>query len=193
MKKLILMPLMAWAMILMSFTANVPTTWELDKYHAKLGFSISHLMVSDVEGSFKKFDAKVTSSKEDFSDAIAELTAEVASINTEDEKRDEHLRNADFFDVAKYPTMTFRSTSFKKSGTNKYTVKGNLTLHGVTKPVTLTAIAKTGTNPMSKKTITGFKVTGKINRTDFGIAPSTPAAMLGNEVEIIANAEFAKS
>jgi polyisoprenoid-binding protein YceI len=192
MKKLMVMPILAGAMLLMSFSGGTPTTWELDKMHAKLGFSISHLMVSDVEGSFKKFDAKITASKEDFSDAVAELTADVASINTEDEKRDEHLRNEDFFDVAKYPTMTFRSTSFKKVSGNKYAVKGNLTLHGVTKPVTLTAIAKTGTNPMSKKTITGFKVTGKIDRTAFGIAPSTPTAMLGKEVEIVANAEFVK-
>lgn len=192
MKKLLVMPLLAGAMILMSFSAGVPTTWTLDKYHAKLGFSISHLMVSDVEGSFKKFDAKITATKDDFSDAVAELTAEVASVNTEDEARDEHLRKEDFFDAAKYPTMSFKSTSFKKVSGNKYTVKGNLTLHGVTKPVTLTAIAKSGVNPMSKKTITGFKITGTIDRTAFGIAPSTPSAMLGKDVEIIANAEFEK-
>ena len=181
------------AFCLMSFKTTDATVWELDKMHAKLGFSISHLMVSDVEGSFKKFDATITATNEtDFTDAVAELTAEVASIYTEDDKRDEHLRNPDFFDAEKYPTLSFKSTSFKKTGTGKYAIKGNLTMHGVTKPVTLLAIARTGTNPMNKKTITGFKVTGTIDRTDFGIAPSTPSAMLGKEVTITANAEFIK-
>lgn len=187
-----LLTLAVAAFSLMSFKTTDTVIWELDKMHAKLGFSISHLMVSDVEGSFKKFDAKVTATNEDLTDAVAEMTAEVASVYTEDDKRDEHLRNPDFFDAEKYPTLSFKSTSFKKTGTGKYTVKGNLTLHGITKPVTLQAIARTGTNPMSKKPITGFKVTGTIDRTDFGIAPSTPSAMLGKEVSIVANAEFIK-
>jgi polyisoprenoid-binding protein YceI len=104
------------------------------------------------------------------------------------------LQAPDFFDAAKYPTIVFKSTSFKKSTEpNTYSVTGNLTLHGVTKPVTLTALARTGVNPMSKKTIAGFRVTGTINRKDFGIAEQTPAAMLGEEVSIRANAEFIKN
>lgn len=184
--------LVAGAAMLLSFKALDSTTWSLDKAHAKLGFSITHLMVSDVEGSFKSFDATVTATKEDFSDAVVEMSADVASVNTDNEKRDEHLKSADFFDAAKFPKLTFKSKSFKKEGAG-YKITGDLTLHGVTKPVELTATARTGTNPMSKKTISGFKVTGKIKRTDFGIGASMPAAMLSEEVTLDANAEFAKN
>src|SRR5205085_6744512 len=90
-------------------TVTFAQTWSLDKAHAKLGFTAEHMMISDVEGWFKSFDAKFTSSKEDFTDAVIELTAEANSINTENEKRDGHLRSADFFDVAAFPNITFRS------------------------------------------------------------------------------------
>jgi len=89
-------------------------TWSLDKAHAKLGFNVTHLLLSEVEGSFKTFDAKITASKEDLSDAVFELTADATSINTDVENRDKHLKGPDFFDVEKYPTLTFKSTSFKK-------------------------------------------------------------------------------
>src|SRR5687768_7128433 len=95
-------------------------TWTLDKAHSKLGFGVTHLMVSTVEGSFKTFDAKITSSKEDFSDAVIEATADVNSINTENEQRDKHLRGSDYFDAEKFPTLTFKSTSFKKVEGKKY-------------------------------------------------------------------------
>src|SRR5690348_3466624 len=83
-------------------------TWSLDKAHAKLGFEVTHLMVSSVQGSFKTFDVKVSSSKDEFADAVIELTADANSIYTDNDKRDEHLRSADFFEVAKYPTLTFK-------------------------------------------------------------------------------------
>ena len=192
MKKGTLICATALSALLCSFKTTDATTWSVDKSHAKLGFTITHLMVSDVEGSFKSFDATITSAKDDFSDAVVNMTADMSSVNTENDKRDEHLRGADFFDVAKFPTMTYKSTSFKKVGEGKYIVKGLLTLHGVTKPVELSAASRIGTNPMSKKTIAGFKITGKIKRTDFGISTGTPTSMLSDEVEIAANAEFAK-
>ncbi|GAA4459647.1 YceI family protein [Nemorincola caseinilytica] len=177
----------------MAFRTPAPSSaWSLDKAHSKLGFSISHLTVSDVEGSFKKVDAKITCTGDDFTDAVVELTADVSSINTDNDGRDKHLQNADYFDAEKYPTITFKSKTFKKLKDNTYAVTGNLTMHGVTKPVELRAVARSGTNPMSKKAITGFKITGVINRIDFGIAPSTPNAMLGEEVTLTANTEFSK-
>src|SRR5205823_4802746 len=97
------------AFLLFSFTLSEPSSWTLDKAHAKLRFTITHLMVSDVDGWFKSFDAKVISTKDDFSDATVEMAAEVNSINTDDDKRDAHLKSADFFDVAKYPMLTFKS------------------------------------------------------------------------------------
>jgi polyisoprenoid-binding protein YceI len=168
-------------------------TWSLDKAHAKLGFSVTHLMVSNVEGSFKSFDAKITSSKEDFSDATIELTADVNSVNSENDQRDTHLKSPDFFDAAKYPTLTFKSTSFKKVGDKKYKLLGNLTMHGVTKPVELdVTLNGTAVHPYTKKTIAGFKVSGILKRSDFGISPSSPAAMLSDEITITSNAEFIK-
>ena len=194
MKKLTLVATIAISVILFAFTVVTSTTWTYDKNHAKVGFTVTHMLISDVEGYFKTANVTLTTTKEDFTDAVVEMTAEAASINTDNEKRDGHLQSADFFDAAKFPTLTFKSTSFKKTKTaNTYEVKGNLTMHGVTKPVTLTAVAKTGTHPMNKKTIAGFKVTGKLNRSDFGIGGSTPTAIVSDEVLIDANAEFVKN
>ncbi len=167
--------------------------WTIDKSHSKLNFSVSHLMVSDVDGSFKDFDAKITTSKEDFSDAVVSITADVNSINTGIDKRDTHLKSADFFDATKYPKMTFISKTFKKIDDKNYKVTGDLTMHGITKTVVLNAFARTGTNPMSNKSVVGFKVTGEIKRLDFGIGTGSPKSMIGDEVAIVANLEVEKS
>lgn len=167
--------------------------WTLDKAHSKLGFSITHLSVSEVEGGFKSFDAKITSSKEDFSDGVVELTAEIASITTDNEGRDKHLQSPDYFDAAKFTTLSFKSKSITKVDGKKYKVEGDLTMHGVTKPVVL-EVVHNGTieHPRSKKMVAGFKISGIIKRTDFGISTGTPAAMLGDEITIRANTEFIK-
>jgi polyisoprenoid-binding protein YceI len=193
MKKNATIMIFAVMALLFSFKSTEKTTWLMDKDHAKLGFTITHLMVSDVEGWFKTFSAQVTSSNEDFSDAVAEMTADVSSINTESEMRDKHLKSPDYFDAVKYPAITFKSTTFKKVNDNNYKVTGDLTIHGVTKTVALDAICRMGTNPMNKKAIAGFKITGIIKRSDFGIGTSVPNAMLGDEVSIVANAEFIKN
>ncbi|HNW56467.1 MAG TPA: YceI family protein [Bacteroidales bacterium] len=193
MKKLITIAIIAIVALSFSFTIMEPATWSLDKNHARLGFSVTHMMVSDVEGWFKIFDAKVTSSNDDFSDAVAEMTAEVNSINTDNEQRDKHLKSPDFFDAAKYPVITFKSKSFKKTGDMNYKVTGDLTMHGITKTVELVAICRTATNPSSKQTIAGFKIAGKIKRSDFGIGTSMASGIVSDEVVIVANAEFLKN
>ncbi|MHA4807113.1 YceI family protein [Flavitalea flava] len=181
------------AAFLLLATAGFSQGWTADKNHSQLNFSIGHMGISEIAGSFTSFDAKITSSKDDLSDAVVELTADVNSINTQNEKRNEHLKSPDFFDAAKYGTLTFKSTSFKKLSGKNYQVTGDLTLHGVTKPVVLNAVFNgTVVNPMSKKTVGGFKVTGTIKRTDFGIATGFPATMLSDEVALNANAEFIK-
>jgi polyisoprenoid-binding protein YceI len=192
MKKITLILVAALSVSLFSFNTSEKATWTLDKNHAKLGFSITHLMVSDVEGLFKSFDAKITSSASDFSDAVVEMTADVNSISTENEMRDKDLKGPNYFDAAKYPTLTFKSKTFKKVKDNTYKVTGDLTMHGVTKPVELDVLCRLGTNPQSKKTIAGFKITGKLNRKDFGIGSGAPEAMVSNEVALVANAEFVK-
>lgn len=188
MKKLSL--LLAASLIALSSFKPAPTVWTFDAAHSKLRFSITHLMVSDVEGSFKIKEAVITAPNADFTDASVSMTADAASVNTENDKRDEHLRKADFFDTDKYPALSFKSTSFKKADANKYKVTGNLTMHGVTKPVALDVIAMSGQNPMNNKPIAGFRITGTVKRTDFGIAPSTPSSILSDEVQMTANIEF---
>lgn len=179
---------------LFAFKAVAPSTWTADPAHSKLGFVITHLLITDVEGSFKNFESTITSSKPDFSDAVIELTADVNSVNTDNDKRDEHLRSADFFDAAKFPKLTFKSTSLKKLAGNKYKVNGNLTFHGVTKPITLDAVLRgVTTNPMSKKPTAGFKVSGTIKRSDFGFGAKFGNAMLSDEVTLNANTEFVQN
>lgn len=192
MKKVTVITLLTVFSVCLSLTVAAQSSWSLDKNHAKLGFTISHLMVSEIEGSFKNFDAKITAPKEDFTDAVVDMTAESTSINTDNEKRDNHLRTADFFDVATFPLVTFKSTSFKKAGPKTYKVNGNLTMHGVTKPVSLDVTCNIGSDPMSKKPLAGFKISGTLRRSDFGIGTKFPSAMLGEEVTINAHGEFKK-
>lgn len=176
---------------LFAFTA--PATWNVDNAHAKLGFTVTHLGISDVSGLFKNFDVKINTSKEDFSDAQFSLSADVASIDTEVEMRDNHLKSADFFDAAQHPKLTFASTAIKPAGKNQYKLTGNLTLHGVSKPVTLDLLYRgTVENPMSKKPTSGFQVTGLIKRSDFGIGEKFPAPMISDEVRIKADGEFTR-
>jgi polyisoprenoid-binding protein YceI len=176
---------------LMLSAVTYAQTWTMDKAHARLGFTITHLMVNDVDGMFKTFDASIVSSKPDFSDANFSLNANTSSVFTDNEKRDAHLRSADFFDVEKYPAMTFQSTSVTSAGPNKLKIKGNLSMHGITKVVVLDVSFKgPATHPMTKKPVAGFKVTGVIRRSDFKIGDSMPAAILGDDVVITANGEF---
>lgn len=180
---------------LVALASNAQTGWSLDKSHTKVGFAVSHLMLSETEGSFKKYDATIDSKTEtDFSDAKVKLTIDASTINTDDENRDNHLKGADFFDVAKFPTITFESSSFKKVKGNEYKVTGILTMHGVTKPVVLTVIYKgNGVHPYNKKTVSGFKFSSTIKRTDFGIATTTPSSVVGDEVTISGSMEFFKN
>ncbi len=168
-------------------------SWSIDKGHSRIGFGITHLMINEINGNFKSFEGKITSSKEDFNDATIEFSADMNSINTDVEARDKHLKSPDFFDAATNPTVTFKSVSFKKEKGNEYKLTGNLTMHGVTKSVTLKAVlVGKATNPMSKKEMAGFRITGTINRGDFSIGASMPAAMLSEVVNITANTEFSK-
>jgi polyisoprenoid-binding protein YceI len=164
--------------------------WTVDKSHSKLGFTVTHLMISEVDGNFKKFDATITSSKDDFSDAIFELTADISSVDTDNEMRDGHLKKPDMFDAEKFPTLTFKSTSIKKIEGKKYQLAGNLTIKGVTKPVTLDlTLNGVGKNQRTQKPIAGFKLTGSIKRTDFGIG-AMPSSVVSEEIEIRAVGEF---
>jgi polyisoprenoid-binding protein YceI len=175
---------------MLGVSAFAQTKWIVNKAHAKVSFTVTHLAVSEVDGNFKKFDATLTSSKPDFSDAVFEVTVDVGSINTDNDMRDNDLKSDHYFDAAKYPNMTFVSKSIVKTGDKTYKLTGDLTMHGVTKTVSLDLVVTgTGKNMQNQKPIAGFKVTGTINRKDFGVG-NAPAAMVGNEVQIRAVGEF---
>jgi polyisoprenoid-binding protein YceI len=189
MKKIIV----STAALLFISAATFAQTWSIDKAHSQVFFGITHFGINTITGTFGTVDATLTASKDDFSDAAIQFTADVNSINTGNEQRNTHLKSPDFFNAAQYGTLTFKSTSFKKVDDKNFQVTGDLTFHGVTKTVTLNAIYNgTIVNPMSKKTVAGFKVTGTIKRTDFGIGTTFPAAMLSDEVALDANTEFVK-
>ena len=191
MKKLLLIA--ATFVTFTAFTA-IEDTWTNDDPHSQLGFTVTHLGISDVSGTFNDFDVTVKSLKPDFSDASFELTAKTASIDTRVEARNNHLKSADFFDVAKYKTLSFKSTGLSRIDNNKYKLAGNLTLHGVTKPVIMDLIYKgTVENPMSKKPTSGFQITGTIKRSDFKIGENFPAAVISDEVHIKADGEFVRN
>ncbi|MCC8423828.1 YceI family protein [Mucilaginibacter sp. UR6-11] len=191
MKKIVFL----FAAALLSVTAvSAQTTWKVDKAHAQLKFTITHLAVSDVEGVFKDFDVSIVTNKPDFSDAKFNLVVQTASVNTLVEKRDEDLRSANFFDVDKFATMTFTSTGITKTTPNHYQLKGNLTLHGITKPVVMNLWYRgTITNPMSNAADAGFQLTGVIKRSDFNFGSKYSAPILSDEVQITANGEFGKA
>ena len=157
------------AVILTAGTLSAQTNkWTVDAVHSNIKFTVTHMVVSEVEGSFKKFDGTVESSKADFSDAVVNFTVDVNSVNTESEMRDGHLKGDDFFNAAKYPTMTFKSTSVKMLGGNKYQLTGNLTIRDVTKPVTFdVTYGGTIKTPMGVKA--GFKAKTTINRFDYNL------------------------
>ena len=176
---------------LLSTPIFAQTTWKADPMHSKLTFSTTHLGISDVAGLFKNFDVTATANQENFSDAVFTLSADMGSVNTEVEMRDNHLKSADFFEVERYPKMTFRSTAIEKNGKDKYKLTGNLTIRDITKPVTMDLWYRgTIENPQSKATTAGFQLTGNIKRSDFNVGPKFPALMISDEVRIKADGEF---
>jgi len=184
--------------LIMILTTIVPaavigqTTYTLDKNHTRIGFSTTHLKISEVDGRFKSFEAVVKSSKEDFTDAIIEVTVDVKSIDTDIEMRDNDLKSENWFNVEKYPKIIFKSTSFKKLDGKNYNLSGDITIRGITKPIILNVVYNgKQENPLSKKTSVGFTVTGKLNRSDFELGKNSPADVtVADEIKILCNAEF---
>lgn len=168
-----------------------PVAYELDASHSSVGFQVRHL-VSKVNGTFGKFSGKIVFDAKNPKASSAEGVIEIASVNTHSEKRDGHLQGDDFFKADKNPQMTFKSTAWKPMGkSGKHEVTGNLTIAGVTKPVTLEVeYAGETLNPMSKQTVAGFSARGVIKRTDWGM--SYGAGLIGEDVTITIEAEAVK-
>jgi polyisoprenoid-binding protein YceI len=174
-------------------SAVAQTNWAVDKSHSKLGFAVTHMAVSEVEGNFKDFEGAVVSKAEDFSGAEITFTAKAASIDTDNERRDGHLKSPDFFEAEKFPDISFKGTLSKAGG--KYKLKGDLTLKGVTKPVEFD-VTYGGSINTGKGVKAGFKLNGNINRQDFGLTWNNKLAtgemVVSDKVEVIAKIELDK-
>ena len=160
------------------------STWIADPAHSSINFTIKHMGISFVPGRFDKFSGTMTSSTSDFSDVSINFTVDVNSINTGVEARDKHLRTADFFEVEKYPTMKFTSTSTKKLSDEKYELKGNLTIKDVTKPVTFDVQFGGVAQDQKGNAKLGFTATSTINRLDYNISYGPQGDVVAKDVDI---------
>jgi polyisoprenoid-binding protein YceI len=172
-----------------------PTEWKLDPAHSAAHFSVRHLMISNVRGEFTKIAGSAVLNPADLSKSSVEVTIEAGSLSTREPQRDEHLRSADFFDVAHYPELKFRSQQIEKLGDEHYRVTGDLTIRGVTKEVALDVEGPTPSvkDPWGNVRV-GVTGTAKINRKDFGLVwnalTETGGVMVGDEVKINLEAEL---
>lgn len=169
-------------------------TWELDKSHTNIEFNVTHLVISEVNGNFREFDGWVRSNSDDFEGAEIEFTAQVGSIHTDNEQRDNHLKSDDFFNVETYPALKFSGILVKENG--KYQLKGEMTIRDITNPVVFD-VKYNGkiTDPWGNEKA-GFKIMGNINRFDYGLKWNTMmeagGAVVGENVDIICNVELQK-
>jgi polyisoprenoid-binding protein YceI len=183
-------------LVLLTQTAiAAPVEWAFDASHSRIGFSVAHLVISEVSGQFKQATGKFLIDDADLTKSKVDLTIQATSIDTGDEKRDEHLRKPDFFDVAKFPTLQFKSTKIVKSGAS-YKLSGDLTIKGVTKPVTLDATLSNSVKSPWGKEVRGAKLSGKIKRADFGLtynaALEAGGVVIGEEVMLDIQVELNK-
>jgi len=187
----------AMVLVLM-ITGNIQaqTSWSTDNTHSNVKFSVTHLVISEVEGYFKSFTGTMTATKSDFTDAKIEFTVDISSISTDNEQRDNHLKSDDFFNAEKFPKMTFKSLSMKKLNGNKYELSGNLTIRDITRKVvfqvTYGGIAKDPWGNIKA----GFRASTTINRLEYGLKwnslTEAGGAVVGKDVHISINAEFKK-
>lgn len=172
------------------------TTWTLDPTHSEIQFKVKHMMISTVSGAFEQFDASIETEGDDFTKAKVTFKADVNTVSTKNDQRDGHLKGEDFFDAAQYPELTFESTGLEPAGDGQYTLNGNLTIKGISKPVSLD-VEHTGVikDPYGNYRA-GFEIMGRINRKDFGLTwhqlTEAGGLIVSDEVRIFANAEFVK-
>jgi polyisoprenoid-binding protein YceI len=192
MKKIIIT---IFALFIATTLSSAQSGWKLDKVHSSITFTVRHMVISDVVGSFKDFTVALKSEKNDFSDAEVQSTITVASISTDNAMRDNHLKSDDFFHAEKFPEITFKSTSFEKLGDTKYKITGELTIRDVTKVVTFDAVLN-GTLKTDRGMLSAWKATTTINRFDYNLKWSktleTGGLIVGQDVLITMNLEFNK-
>lgn len=192
MKKIYSLAVMAVALLL-SFGVSAQTKWKVDRGHSNVKFSVQHMVVSELEGSFRMFDGTMEHNKADFSDAKINFTVDVASVNTDNDRRDGHLKSDDFFNADQFPKMTFVSTSVKPLGGNKFKIAGNLTIRDVTKPVVFD-VTHGGVLKTQNGSKAGFKARTTIDRFVYNLKWSRTVEAgglaVGKDVEIVVNVEM---
>jgi polyisoprenoid-binding protein YceI len=188
----------AAALLLLAAGSASAAEWQIDGSHSTVGFSVKHMMVSNVKGNFEKVSGTVSIDDANIAASKVEVAIDAASINTRTEKRDQHLRSPDFFDAARYPQLTFKSTRVERAGRGKYKVTGDLTIRGTTRPVVLlvSSLSPATKSPFGT-VVRGVSATGKINRKDFGLtwnkALETGGVVVGEDVELQIDAELVQN
>lgn len=179
---------------LFSVATFAQTKWNVDKMHSFVNFSVKHLGISFVDGRFDKYEGTFVGTPEDLTKGVFNFTVDMNSVNTSVEMRDNHLKTNDFFNVEKFPTMTFESKSIKKTGKDKYKLEGNLTIRNITKPVTfdLTYGGLLQDDGQGNQKL-GFQATTTVNRFDFDVAYDPSGQAIAKDVKIAVNIEFAKA
>lgn len=180
----------------METAAIAKTTWSVDPAHSEIGFKVKHMMITNVSGSFGKFDVSVETVDDDFTTANINFTADVSSISTASIDRDNHLKSADFFDAENFPQLKFVSTKMEKKDDENFVLHGDLTIRDVTKPVKLNVeLGGIGKDPWGNEKA-GFTISGKINRTDFKLnwnaALETGGVLVSEEVKLQAEVQLIK-
>ncbi len=189
MKLVTLVPL---ALVALSAPAFSAEPYAFDAAHTSISYSIDHMSLSEMHGVFRKFDGKLLLDTTDLGKSSVSVKIDAASIDTGVDKLDAHLRTPDFFDVDKYPEISFTSTAVEATGANSFKLTGDLTLHGVTKSITLDASMRTiASHPFRKVPAAGFRATGTLNRSDFGI--TTYPGAVGETVKIRIDTETMQS
>ena len=172
------------------------TNWNLDKSHSSVGFSVTHMVITDVEGHFTNYEGTISMNGDDITSAMIDFTVDVNSINTENEDRDKHLRSDDFFNAEDFPQMSFKSKEMKKVGEKNYKLIGDLTIRDVTKEVEFDVKFNGMVNDPWGNTRAGFKATGEINRFDYGLKWNnlleTGGLVVGEDVEMVINVQLIK-
>jgi len=172
------------------------TKWVLDPMHSEVQFKVKHLVISTVSGFFKSFEGELDTANDDFTDANISFSLDIDSIDTNQSQRDEHLKSAEFFNAAEYPKISFKSTSFIKVDDGDYKLAGDLTIKGITKPVTLDVEFGGAAADFYGNTKAGFEITGKINRKEFGLTwdgiTEAGSVVLGEDIKLLINVQFAK-
>lgn len=183
-------------LLIAGFAFSQTTNWKIDNSHSNVTFEVDHMVISSVTGKFQEFEGDIKADKADFSDANVSFSIEATSVNTNNEKRDNHLRDEDFFNVATYPEITFVGKKLTPESGKNYKLVGDLTMHGVTKEVELDVKFNGTVKDPWGNTRAGFKVSGELNRADYGLvynsALEAGGVVIGEEVEIQVNLELVK-